>query len=628
MFSKYPKKESFYRIEGLLKPTELLKRNILSNKSKKEQTGAEQIEWDLSDLYQSLDDPKLASDKKRVLKLSRKFNDSYRGKVSTLTSTEFREALRSMEEIYKIIGRIGSYAYLYWSTATNRPELGKNLQESNELGSEISQNLVFFNVEWLKTDSQKAQELIHSDELQPWRHHLEVSRLYADHTLTEEAEKVMSAKTVTGRSAWNRFFDETLGSAKFELDGEELSEQEVLSKLHSEDREVRKKAHQSLTVTFKNLSRELTFIFNTILADKYTNDKLRHYDSWISSRNLANQTDHQTVDALIEAVTGAYPSVQRYYKLKKRLLNLDELKDYDRYAPITKSSRTVQWAEAKEMVLNSYSEFHPEMGRIAAEFFDKEWIDAAIKPGKRGGAYSASTVTDVHPYVFMNYDGRLRDVQTLAHELGHGVHQYLSASQGELQSSTPLTTAETASVFGEMLVFTRLMNSLDDPKERLALLISKIDDTIATVFRQVAMNRFEDRIHTARRSEGELSTERFSELWYDTQSALYGNSVTLTEEYRLWWCYIPHFLHTPGYVYAYAFGELLVLALYDLYQKSDREEFAKNYLELLNAGGSDWPHKLISKMGLDIKESGFWENGLSLFEKMINEAEKLADSIE
>lgn len=600
----------------------------MSKNSKKVLNGAEKIDWNLADLYRSLDDPQLQTDKKRVLELSETFNKTYRGKVANLTPTEFKKALESVEEIHRITGRIGSYAYLYWSTATNNPELGKNLQEANELGSDVSQKLVFFNVEWLKTDDERADELIHSEELKPWKHYLEVSRLYADHTLTEEAEKVMSAKSVTGRSAWNRFFDETLGSAKFELDGEELSEQEVLSKLHNEEREMRQKAHQSLTTTFKSLSRELTFIFNTILADKYTNDKLRNYDTWIASRNLANQTDDQTVDALIEAVTESYPAVQRYYKLKKRLLGLDELKDYDRYAPITKSSRFVNWLGAKEMVLNAYNDFHPEMGRIAEEFFDKEWIDASIKPGKRGGAYSASTVTDVHPYVFMNYDGRLRDVQTLAHELGHGVHQYLSASQGELQSSTPLTTAETASVFGEMLVFSRLKNSLDDPKERLALLISKIDDTIATVFRQVAMNRFEDRIHEARRSEGELSTERFSELWSETQVALYGDSVTLTDEYRLWWCYIPHFLHTPGYVYAYAFGELLVLALYDLYQRSDKDEFSKKYIELLTAGGSDWPHQIIGKMGLDIKESGFWKNGLSLFEKMIIEAEELADSIE
>lgn len=600
----------------------------MTNQADKIKTGAENIHWDLSDLYPSLSHPALSSDKKKVKALSQKFNKQYRGRVAQLKPAEFKTAFDSYEEILRLMGRIGSYAYLYWSTDTENPELGKNLQESNELGSEVSQNLVFFHVEWLQMDDKKAGRIINSDQMKGWRHYLEISRLYKKHTLSEDAEKVMSAKSVTGRSAWNRFFDETLGSAKFELNGEELSEQEVLSKLHSEDRELREKAHQSLTKTFRSLSRQLTFIFNTILADKYTNDKLRNYESWISSRNLSNQTDHKTVDALIEAVTDSYPAVQRYYKLKKKLLQLDELTDYDRYAPISKTGKHVEWPEAKEMVLEAYGDFHPEMKRIAGKFFENEWIDAAIKPGKRGGAYSASTVTDVHPYVLMNYDGRLRDVQTLAHELGHGVHQVLAASQGELQSSTPLTTAETASVFGEMLVFTRLMDALDDPKERLALLISKIDDTIATVFRQVAMNRFEESIHTARRAEGELTTDRFSELWIETQTDLYGDSVTITDEYKLWWCYIPHFLHTPGYVYAYAFGELLVLALYDLYQKSDKDQFAEKYLRLLSAGGSDWPHQLIGKMGLDITDSGFWKNGLNLFEKMVSDAEELADSIE
>ncbi|MEX0944077.1 MAG: M3 family oligoendopeptidase [Balneolaceae bacterium] len=600
----------------------------MTNQADKIKTGAENIHWDLSDLYPSLSHPALSSDKKKVKALSQKFNKQYRGRVAQLKPAEFKTAFDSYEVILRLMGRIGSYAYLYWSTDTENPELGKNLQESNELGSEVSQNLVFFNVEWLQMDDKKAGRIINSDQMKGWRHYLEISRLYKKHTLSEDAEKVMSAKSVTGRSAWNRFFDETLGSAKFELNGEELSEQEVLSKLHSEDRELREKAHQSLTKTFRSLSRQLTFIFNTILADKYTNDKLRNYESWISSRNLSNQTDNKTVDALIEAVTDSYPAVQRYYKLKKKLLQLDELTDYDRYAPISKTGKHVEWPEAKEMVLEAYGDFHPEMKRIAGKFFENEWIDAAIKPGKRGGAYSASTVTDVHPYVLMNYDGRLRDVQTLAHELGHGVHQVLAASQGELQSSTPLTTAETASVFGEMLVFTRLMDALDDPKERLALLISKIDDTIATVFRQVAMNRFEESIHTARRAEGELTTDRFSELWIETQTDLYGDSVTITDEYKLWWCYIPHFLHTPGYVYAYAFGELLVLALYDLYQKSDKDQFAEKYLTLLSAGGSDWPHQLIGKMGLDITDSGFWKNGLNLFEKMVSDAEELADSIE
>ena len=597
----------------------------MSSKNRTE-TGAENIAWDLSDLYKSPEDPKLLKDKKNVLEEADKFAVKYHGRISTLSASEFSDALRAYESLIQRAGKIGSYSHLIWSTNTEDAKLGKLLQEANELGSELSQKLVFFDVEWMKVNDDRAEELINSKELFSWKHYLRVSRMYKDHTLSEDAEKVMSAKSVTGRSAWNRYFDETLGAARFELDGEEMTEQQVLSKLHSPDRELRKRAHESLTNTFTELSRSLTFIFNTLLADKHTNDKLRGYDSWISSRNLSNQTDSETVDALITAVTGRYELVQRYYKLKKSLLGVDEMFDYDRYAPIAKNRETINWDRAKSMVLEAYGDFHPRMKSIATEFFDKKWIDAAIRPGKRGGAYSASTVTNVHPYVFMNFDGQLRDVQTLAHELGHGVHQYLSRKQGELQSSTPLTTAETASVFGEMLVFNKLMNNIEDPKEKLALLVSKIDDTIATVFRQVSMNRFEDRIHTARREEGELTTEEFSNHWVETQNDLYGDSVTITDEYKLWWCYIPHFLHTPGYVYAYAFGELLVLALYDAY-KNQNNGFSDRYIELLEAGGSDWPHNIVGKMDIDIRDAGFWNRGLDLFESMIDQAEELAESL-
>ncbi len=587
---------------------------------------AEDIRWDLSDLYNSPEDPKLKNDKKKLLKLADHFSGKYKGKVAKLNHEQFFNALNEYEQIIETAHKIGSYSQLIWTTDTENPELGKLLQEASELGSEISQKLVFFDVEWLKIDDEHAEKIISSESLSGYKHYLQVSRLYKEHTLSEEAEKVMSAKSVTGRSAWNRYFDETLGAARFEFDGENLTEQEVLSKLHSGDRNVRKKAHASLTATFKTLRRTLTFIFNTILADKATNDKLRGYENWITSRNLSNQIDDRSVEALVDAVTGRYPLVQRYYKLKKDLLGYDELYDYDRYAPLRESETSIEWGSAKKMVLDAYEGFHPEMREIATKFFDHNWIDAAIRPGKRGGAYSASTVSSVHPYVFMNYDGKIRDVQTLAHELGHGVHQYLSREQGELQSGTPLTTAETASVFGEMLVFQKLMETLEDPREKLSLLIGKIDDTIATVFRQISMNRFEDAIHTRRRNEGELKGEDFSDEWYRTQSDLYGDSVTVTDEYRLWWCYIPHFLHTPGYVYAYAFGELLVLSLYQKY-KEGTGQFEEKYIDLLKAGGSDWPHNLLKKLGVDVQNANFWDSGLEIFETMIEDAEDLAAQI-
>ncbi len=501
------------------------------------------------------------------------------------------------------------------------------MQESNELSSAIHQKLVFFDVEWLKLDDEQAQSLINSDELSHYEHYLETSRRYKKHTLSEKEEQILSAKSVTGRSAWNRFFDESLGAARFEVDGEELTEQEALSKLHNPDRDLRKRAHSALTETFTDMSRTLTFIFNTILADKQTNDRLRNYPSWISSRNLSNEIEDETVEILVNSVTDNYDLVQRFYRLKKRLLGYDTMYDYDRYAPLLKNKKQIHWDEARQTVLDSYSDFHPEMGSVAGQFFEQNWIDAAIRPGKRGGAYSASTVPSVHPYVFMNYDGQVRDVQTLAHELGHGVHQYLAREQGPLQASTPLTTAETASVFGEMLVFQNLMQQLDDPKEQLALLVGKIDDSIATVFRQVSMNRFENAIHTKRREEGELTTDEFSELWRQTQEHLYGDAVHLTDSYDIWWSYIPHFLHTPGYVYAYAFGELLVLALYEEYTRQ-QNGFAEKYLEMLRTGGADWPENIVAKVGLDITQPNFWNKGLAAIEKMIEQAETLAEKVD
>jgi len=595
-----------------------------SNKSSKEalKTGAEQIFWDLSDLYKGIDDPQFLNDQEAILSRCQSFSKQYRGRIASLSAPEFQLMLQEYESIQDAAGKIGSFAYLLWSTDTQNPAYGKAVQSSNELGSKLSQLLVFFRVEWLALDETQAQALIQAEELKAFAHYLETSRAYKPHSLSEEQEQILSAKSVTGQNAWVRYFDETLGSAKFMYKGEEKTEQEVLSLLHHPDRAIRQEAHASLSEGFQKLSRTLTYVFNTLLADKATNDELRGYPSWISSRNLANETNEATVQALVDSVRGHYSWAQRYYDLKSKLLEIPDFKDYDRYAPIKKSETTVPWEQAKNIVLEAYGEFNPEMGAIAQRFFDEQWIDAAIRPGKRGGAYSAGTVPSVHPYVFMNYDGRLRDVQTLAHELGHGVHQYLSRKQGALQSGTPLTTAETASVFGEMLVFQKLLKQLNDPMEELSLLMGKIDDTIATVFRQISMNRFEEAMHTARRTQGELTTEQFSELWRAEQLKLYGDSVELTDEYSRWWCYIPHFLHTPGYVYAYAFGELLVLALYEEYQRKP-EGFADNYMQLLAAGGSEWPHDLVAKMGLDIQDPNFWQKGLKAFEQMILRAEEL-----
>jgi len=593
---------------------------------KKPRSGAENIYWDLTDLYRGVDDPKITSDMTDLEAMVDNFATEYTGKISGLSPIEFVGLLEKYERIHDGIGKLGSFVYLQWSTNTADTSYGKLLQSVTEYSSRVSQKLIFFDVEWLAMEESEANFIIDHELLASRRHYLEASRRYKKHVLSEKEEKILTAKSVTGSQSWVRYFDETLGAATFELDGEQLTEQEVLSKMHDPDRELRIRAAASLTKGFQGLKRSLTFVFNTLLADKHTNDTLRGYPKWISSRNLSNQISDETVDTLVASVQEFYPVVQRYYGLKKRLLGLETMFEYDRYAPIMKNEARVSWDEARSMVLESFGDFNSEMAGIAQRFFDENWIDAAIRPGKRGGAYSASTVPSVHPYVFMNYDGKIRDVQTLAHELGHGVHQYLSREQGVLQSDTPLTTAETASVFAEMLVFKKILRELDDPKERLALLMGKIDDTIATVFRQVSMNRFEEAIHTARRTEGELSSDDFSRMWRQTQTDLYGDSVTLSSDYDIWWCYIPHFLHTPGYVYAYAFGELLVLALYDRYEKG-QAGFDDSYIELLRAGGSDWPEKLIGKLGVNINDPQFWKNGLSIVEDLVNQAEKLATEI-
>ncbi|NBC01347.1 MAG: M3 family oligoendopeptidase [Bacteroidetes bacterium] len=587
--------------------------------------GAADVRWNLSDLYPSRDAALGALE--TAAEEAAAFAEQYRGTVATLDAPALAEALAAFESIQERMGRAATYAYLHWSTDTNDAERGALLQRVREETTQIGQQLIFFELEWVQVDDDRAAELLASDALAAYAHYLEVERLHKDFVLSEPEEKILSEKSVTGRSAWNRYFDETVGALRFTLDGEELNQSDILSKLYEPDRDLRRRAALSFTEGLEETQRTLTYVFNTILADKASNDRLRGYPHWLTSRNLSNEVDDATVEALIEAVTARYDLPGRFYGLKRRLLGLEEMMDYDRYAPIGEADTRYDWDDARGLVLDAYGDFHPQMADVAQQFFDKHWIDAPSAPGKRGGAFSHGAVPSVHPYVLMNYDGRIRDVQTLAHELGHGVHQYLAREQGVLQAGTPLTTAETASVFGEMLVFQRLMRNEDDPANRLAMLIGKIDDTMATVFRQIAMNRFEDRIHTARREEGELSAERFGTLWRETQHAMFDGEVTLGAHYTHWWSYIPHFLHTPGYVYAYAFGELLVLALYARY-KEEGDAFAERYIDLLRAGGSDWPHELVGALGIDLTDLSFWHEGLGAIEDLVAQAEALQTQLQ
>jgi len=579
------------------------------------------VKWDLTDLYS--DHESLEREIAEVDSEANEFARIYRGKVDSLNAEELADSLSLFEKLQDRMGRAFTYVFLNWCTNTDDSERGALMQKIREQGTLIGQKVLFYEIELIQLEDNKAAKLLSSRELDSFRHFLEILRLRKKHILSEPEEKILAEKSVTGPEAWNRFFDETLGRARFSFRGKELTEQEILAKLYDAERNVRKDAADSFTEGLRKQIKSLTFVFNTILAEKASDDRLRSYDHWLASRNLSNEISDEAVDALISSVTDRYDLVARFYRLKKRILGLDELHDFDRYAPVGEADNQFKWEDAKRLVLEAYTAFHPQMGTIANDFFERRWIDAALAPGKRGGAFSHRAVPQVHPYIMMNFTGNVRDVQTLAHELGHGVHQYLSREQGSLQGSTPLTTSEMASVFGEMLVFEKLLQTETCSSRKLALLVSKIDDTMATVFRQVAMNRFEDQIHNIRRSEGELSVERFSESWIKSQEEMFQGSVLLGEHYRIWWSYIPHFVHTPGYVYAYAFGELLVLALYGIYQQ-DRGEFPAVYLQLLSAGGSDWPHLLLEKVGVDLRDPSFWEEGLQAIENLIIQAEELA----
>jgi oligoendopeptidase F len=416
---------------------------------------------------------------------------------------------------------------------------------------------------------------------------------------------------------------------RFDYDGQKLNQSQILKLLYEPDRSIREKAADSITAALAGKSMELTYIFNVLAADKASDDKRRSFPTWISSRNLSNKAPDAVVDALVTAVTSNYEIVARHYRLKRALLGYDELYDYDRYAPlpIKAGEREYTWDEARSIVGSAYSAFSLELGVLVDRFFDEQWIHAALLPNKRGGAFASPTVPSAHPFVFLNYTGKGRDVMTLAHELGHGLHMALTGrAQPITYNYTPLTTAEMASVFGEMLVFQDLTRNEPDPSAKLAMLANKLEDSFATVFRQTSMNRFEHAMHTARRTEGELPAERLNAIWLETQRAMFGDSVTLRDAYGNWWSYIPHFLQTPGYVYAYAFGELLVLALYNLYQKRG-PSFAQEYMAVLSAGDSDYPERILAKVGVDLSDPAFWNEGLQTLDTLVTQEEALAREV-
>lgn len=590
------------------------------------ETGAEQVVWDLQDLYPGVEAEEFRRDLTELPKRAEEFARRWRGRIASLREEEFEELLRQYEALVETSARLGSYIYLLWSTETENPQLGALLQKVREHTAEAERFLVFVGLEWMHAPAAFQEQVLQSARFQRWRHWLEHTLQFRPYTLEEAAEQALVVKETTGRLAWVRLFDEVIASMVFTLQGRTYRQQELLALLHHPNRELRRSAAEAFTEGLRGQIRLLTYIFNTVLADWHTTMvQLRGYPHWLAPRNRDNEISDAAVEALVQTVVEGYELVKRYYVLKRRLLGLERLYDWDRYAPLPTAARLWRWEEAQHLVWEAYRDFSPEFGEIVAHFFQKRWIHAAVKPGKQGGAYAAATVPSAHPYVFLNFTGTTRDILTLAHELGHGVHQYLAQRHSILQSHAPLTLAEMASTFGEMLVFQRLLRQTDDRWARLALLVGKLDDLLATVFRQVAMNRFEDAVHRHRATEGELQTEEFCQYWMQTQQAMFRGSVELTDNYALWWSYIPHFLHTPGYVYAYAFGELLVLALYEQYQQ-EGAGFLPRYRELLAAGGSESPERLLQEFGVDIAQPAFWKQGLAVIERMIAQAEEWSSS--
>ena len=588
---------------------------------------AEGVRWDLSDLYAGPEDPRIDADLDRGLADAEAFAEGYRGRMGELSAAELAEAVDRLEAINQGVARAAAFSHLLFAADTSVPRHGALMQHVQERGTEIRQHLIFFELEWVGQGDAEAEALLADPALARRRHMLSALRRYRPHVLSEPEERILEETANTGSRAFSRLFDEMMSAMRFHVErgeeSEEMGEEEVLALLHDPDRDTRREAARALTAGLRESQRPLSFIFNTLVQDKSVHDRLRCYAGAMDSRHLANEIDAASVDSLLSACVDRYDLVSRYYRLKARLLGLEQLEDFDRYAPLSSETGGRAFDEAKRIVLDAYGDFAPEMADVARRFFDERWIDAELRPGKRGGAFSASTVPDVHPYVLLNYTGNLRDVMTVAHELGHGVHQTLAAKQGLFEQDTPLTTAETASVFGEMLVFRRLMREESDPAVRLALLCGKLEDAFATVFRQVAMTRFEQSLHAARRAEGELFVERVNELWMDANQPMFGDSVRLSDDYAWWWLYIPHFVHSPFYCYAYAFGELLVLALLRRYDE-EGDAFVPRYLDLLRAGGSDAPEALLAHMDLDISDPGFWRGGLSLLEDLLVEAEDLA----
>lgn len=585
------------------------------------------VAWDLNDLFSGPDDPRVDENLDKLLECSRKFAQTYRGKINSesLNTQVLLSAIKEYEDIAQQMAKTGSYAALLFASDTSKPESGAFMQHVQERETEISLELMFFDLELMAVKPEIIDPLLDDKALEDYRHFIQAARLFRDHRLSEPEERILEEKANTGSRAFERLFEEMVSAIEFKitLDGEEktLTEPEILALLRDPNREVRKLAAGSLTKGLLDNGRLLTFIFNTLVFDKSVDDRLKRYGYPEQARNLSNELDKEIVDTVISASVNNYSLVARYYHTKREILGLDELTHYDRYAPLFEAKKQYSFNEARQIVLDSFGGFSKDMAAAADKFFNKKWIDAAPRKGKRGGAFCMYVTPDLHPYVLLSYLNRKDDVMTLAHELGHGVHAYVSRNQSYMNFHSALPVAELASTFGEMLVFESLA-AKSDLDEKLALYAEKIEETFATIFRQAAMFRFEQELHRARRERGELTREEIGELWQNEMQAMFGDSVIMGKEHENWWMYVNHFISSPFYVYAYSFGELLVMALYSMY-KRDGESFVPKYMEMLKTGGACSPRDLLARVGIDIADPEFWNGGVKVVEHLISDFEKL-----
>jgi oligoendopeptidase F len=580
--------------------------------------------WDLEPLVDGRGEEGVLAGIEEAVRRAAAVRERYAGRLAELDSKAFAELMEELGAIRETAGRAASYAALRFSADTSDQSRGALLQRVRERATEIETSLIFFELEWAALDDERVDELLAGEGTERVRHYLRNARRYRPHLLTEPEERILAEKQVSAASAWSRLFTEHTSAIEVAPPDETLVPLDVaLGRLSSPDRELRRTTAGAVTVALQPGLRTRAFIFNTLVHDKAVEDRLRHFPSWLSARNLANEVSDESVAALVDAVRARYEIPQRWYALKARLLGVERLADYDRGAQLEGDDQHVPWADARELVLDSFAPFSTELERVARRFFAEHWIDAPARPGKRGGAFCAPAVPSAHPYVLLNYDGRRQDVMTLAHELGHGLHFLLAGPRGVFEFDTPLTVAETASVFAEQLVLARLLERSSSPAQRLPLLAESIERAVATVFRQIAMHLFEAAVHTERREHGELSVERFGELWTQTQTEMLGESVEITDGYRAWWSYIPHFIGSPGYVYAYAYGLLLALSVYERYLQ-EGPSFAPRYEEMLAAGGSRSPEALGRIVGVDLEDPGFWDSGLALVARTLDEAEASA----